>query len=221
MILTCPSCATRYMAEAVSFQPSGRMVRCVHCGHGWFQSPPSHLSMKALPDHTDSGGQNLGEFIPRAAQSQRFFLVGQIVGWVLLLCTIIGISAGAYTYRVEIVGLWPEASTLYSALGLPVNTRGLAFRNASYQEETYDGVPALVVMGEIINTTNTPQLIPNIRISLRDRKSREIFDWTTDPPVDEIAAGEVQSFAARLTRPPQHAQDLVIRFAARSETRSD
>ncbi|HEX7776092.1 MAG TPA: DUF3426 domain-containing protein [Parvibaculum sp.] len=43
MIITCPSCSTRYPVEASSFAPSGRKVRCAKCGHSWHQAPPTDL----------------------------------------------------------------------------------------------------------------------------------------------------------------------------------
>ncbi|MCP5432139.1 MAG: zinc-ribbon domain-containing protein [Alphaproteobacteria bacterium] len=39
MIITCPSCGTRYKSEAARFEPSGRNVRCAKCGHRWYQDP--------------------------------------------------------------------------------------------------------------------------------------------------------------------------------------
>ena len=37
MILTCPSCATRYSVDGARFPAGGRAVRCAKCGHGWHQ----------------------------------------------------------------------------------------------------------------------------------------------------------------------------------------
>jgi predicted Zn finger-like uncharacterized protein len=39
MIITCPSCASRYPVNAASFEPAGRKVRCAKCGHSWHQMP--------------------------------------------------------------------------------------------------------------------------------------------------------------------------------------
>ena len=36
MIITCPSCATRYEIAPKNLGPAGRMVRCTNCSHRWF-----------------------------------------------------------------------------------------------------------------------------------------------------------------------------------------
>jgi predicted Zn finger-like uncharacterized protein len=40
MILTCPSCSTRYTVDEAKFPAAGRMVRCAKCGHSWHQAAP-------------------------------------------------------------------------------------------------------------------------------------------------------------------------------------
>jgi len=38
MILTCPSCDTRYSVDGAKFPAAGRNVRCAKCGHSWHQA---------------------------------------------------------------------------------------------------------------------------------------------------------------------------------------
>lgn len=38
MILTCPSCDTRYSVDGSKFPAAGRTVRCAKCGHSWHQA---------------------------------------------------------------------------------------------------------------------------------------------------------------------------------------
>lgn len=41
MILTCPSCGTRYVVKDGAIPPAGRTVRCAQCKHSWHQEPDS------------------------------------------------------------------------------------------------------------------------------------------------------------------------------------
>ena len=49
MILTCPSCGTRYAIDAAKFPPQGRNVRCAKCGHSWHQAGEAPESAEAAP----------------------------------------------------------------------------------------------------------------------------------------------------------------------------
>ena len=43
MILTCPSCDSRYSVDPALLLPNGRTVRCANCAHTWTEHPPADM----------------------------------------------------------------------------------------------------------------------------------------------------------------------------------
>jgi predicted Zn finger-like uncharacterized protein len=56
MILSCPSCNTRYLVPDAAVGPSGRQVRCANCRHSWFQEP-AILDLEQAPANLFAEGQ--------------------------------------------------------------------------------------------------------------------------------------------------------------------
>lgn len=50
MIITCPSCATRYSLDDSKIPDDGRQVRCVQCSHVWHQDPAEPEDLLSLDE---------------------------------------------------------------------------------------------------------------------------------------------------------------------------
>ena len=72
----------------------------------------------------------------------------------------------------------PQTASFYSLLGLPVNLRGLTFDNVATATEQHEGVPILVVEGNVINATRRTEDVPRLKFILRNGARQEIYPWT-------------------------------------------
>jgi predicted Zn finger-like uncharacterized protein len=233
MILTCPSCGTRYRADAANFSPPGRNVRCAKCGHIWFQPSPE-AEAPPIPESTATAGylpapgasqgqagagRNFGSASAEAGDRHEAYRnrVLQILGIILLLILLAGIGWMAQRYRQTVVRLWPESSRVYSAVGLPVSVGSIAIRNIGLRKESQDGTPVLAVTGRLVNVSGRDQAIPRLLAVLADRSHRELYRWTFDPGVTSLAPGAERDFGTTLPNPPPDAQTVNVNLAADAE----
>ncbi|WP_260483044.1 zinc-ribbon domain-containing protein [Sphingomicrobium flavum] len=67
MILTCPSCSTRYVVKDGAIPPGGRKVRCASCKHSWHQDPDELTQAEAeAPLVDDAAMPPADEPVPEA-----------------------------------------------------------------------------------------------------------------------------------------------------------
>jgi predicted Zn finger-like uncharacterized protein len=250
MILTCPSCRTRYQADSARFAPPGRNVRCAKCGQVWFQPPAEAqpqpeleqvLAPAALPEPVAAAtsaaeAPAISEAVQSveyrssrsssrtAAKSKPKLLrlrmpgLSHVAGWTALAVIVTGIGWAGVQYRKPIASLWPQSASLYAALGMPVNVRGMALVNVSYQQDFEDGQPVLSVSGKVVNISDRELAVPELRAVLTDDSMHELYHWTFDVGVPTLKAGGESSFITRLSSPPAEARNINIRFADSGET---
>lgn len=54
MLIVCPTCATSYMIDPASVEPSGRAVRCARCKATWFATPSKPAGPPSVSSFVDS-----------------------------------------------------------------------------------------------------------------------------------------------------------------------
>ena len=226
MILTCPLCTTRYLADAARFAPPGRNVRCAKCGQVWFQAPAGPESEPepepTIEKQASSGAAVADEmrYTMAAAPPRRRGRAGVLVGalsWASLIVLVLGFGGATMKYRESIASLWPQTATFYAALGMPVNLRGLEFHGVSYRDQVENGEAVLAISGELVNVTAHALPVPPLRVSLSDKDQRELYHWTFDAGVATLAPGARSNFTTRLASPPQDARNVEVRFLRSGE----
>ncbi|MGD2133990.1 MAG: zinc-ribbon domain-containing protein, partial [Maricaulaceae bacterium] len=195
MILTCPSCSTRYFAEGANLGPKGRIVRCAACGHTWRAkeadaAPPppeiddedpeleAALETALGEDVTEVGaGEPAADDAPPSAPKtpERPLAPGapnmraSLIRWGSAGAAVLAGVVLLVIFRVEVVGFWPRAAGVYAAAGFEVTAEGLVFEQIAAEPGYADGEPTLTITAVVRNTTGRPRPVPPVRISLFDQ----------------------------------------------------
>lgn len=114
--------------------------------------------------------------------------------------------------REHVVRTVPDSATVYEHLGMPVNLRGIDFRDVRGANEIVDGVVVLVVEGRLVNISSRVVPLPRLRLAVRDRTGKEIYTWNAAPPKAQLEPGEATPFRSRLASPPPDGASVEVRF---------
>jgi hypothetical protein len=129
----------------------------------------------------------------------------------------LAIITGLVAWRNDVVRWLPQTASLYAAIGMPVNLRGLEFANVKTEQESQDGVPVLVVSGEIVSRSRHAVEVPRLRFAVHNGGGKEIYAWTALPSRNVLTPGAILPFRSRLASPPQEAHQVQVRFFNRRD----
>lgn len=227
MILTCPSCQSRYVVPDSAIGPTGRKVRCANCRHSWFQEPaPLDLNVPTPgpvateprmaepapwpeaptpPDYApappaEAYGYAESDYVRPRRNPARLWTIAAVI--VALLLT------GA-VFAIQYFGL-PEIS---QRIGIPVQSGdALGLTGNAERRALASGNEVLEVRGEIVNRTNEVQRVPQIRAELKDAQDRVVYSWSIAPPVRELQAGGTVTFNSANVDVPRGGRRLSLTF---------
>ena len=186
-------------------------MRCARCGHAWSEHgpldmpgpvrltedasapPPIRTSSTLAPVRDNKGGAGW-------------------LGWAALAVIVGGVLGGAVLARERIVAAWPPAAKLYEMAHLPVERvrARLELQNVRSSQEVDDGVPVLIVEGQVVNVWDQMQEVPKIRIVLRDEARHDVAQWLISVARASLEPGQKAAFRERHERPPPEAKGLVV-----------
>jgi predicted Zn finger-like uncharacterized protein len=120
--------------------------------------------------------------------------------------------------REAIVRHLPQAASVYTAIGMPVNLRGIEIRNVASRLLDDNGVSVLVIDGDLHNITRNKLDVPRLRFAVRGADGQEVYVWSAQADKASLQAGENLNFRRRLAAPPGDGKDVAVRFLTRADT---
>lgn len=134
-----------------------------------------------------------------------------------VILALLVVDAIVVGWRNDFVRVFPQTASFYATLGLPVNLRGVTLTDIATTTEQSDGVPILVVDGNIVNDTRRFVDVPRLKFVVRNGAGDEVYSWTAVAPRPNLPPGESMAFRSRLASPPPDGRDVLVRFVTRRD----
>lgn len=127
----------------------------------------------------------------------------RVIGWIALLLLLAVLAGTLWVGKSRIMALAPGTARFYEMVGLysPV-AQGLELREVISERRVVDGERQLVVEGTIVNVTETPLQVPQIRASLTDGVGTELTQWTFTADSETLPPGGFTTFQTSTSNPP-------------------
>jgi predicted Zn finger-like uncharacterized protein len=135
----------------------------------------------------------------------------------IAVLALLAFNSALVGWRRAVVKIAPQTASLYRAVGLPIDSRGLAITNITTVAQLHEGAPLLLVEGTVASTSTRTVRVPRLRLSLRNTSGQEIYSWSAEPERRTLPPGESLTFHSRLASPPPEAHDVVVRFFNRDD----
>ncbi len=168
------------------------------------------------PDEPEAGTIQRARKTSKVAKEKRTIL--QRILSLPTLIIVLAIALFAIVQgRATVVRHFPQTGSLFAKLGMPVNLRGLVFKDVISKTEFHEGAMVLVVEGVVANLTPRTLDVPRLRFSLRNAAGHEVYAWTALPTRPNLGSGDGLAFRTRLASPPADGRDVIVRFFNRRD----
>lgn len=119
-----------------------------------------------------------------------------------------------FSFRTDIVRMFPDLAGTYEALGLGVNVIGLEFRDVKTLLALRRGADVMQVDARIYSVAPGTVNVPPVVVTLLNDENLPLYEWSVMPSVPSLASGEIVDFSSQVTAPPEGATKVRLTFAS-------
>lgn len=130
------------------------------------------------------------------------------------LCTLVLLIGSGFSFRTDIVRMFPDLAGTYEALGLGVNVVGLEFRDVKTLLALRRGSDLMQVDARIYSVAPGKVDVPPVVVTLLNDENLPLYEWSVAPSVPVLQSGEVVDFSTQVTAPPPGATKVRLTFAS-------
>lgn len=139
---------------------------------------------------------------------------GLLIGWVLFFLVLIGVLAGGWHFRDQVVQKVPQLQKLYDMIDAQLaapGDEGLELRGVTSVLRTIGGDRRMVIEGSVVNVSQEPQAVPLLRALILDSSGNQIAQWDFDPGAKSLDPGDRVEFSTSTSAPEGESQlDLIF-----------
>lgn len=217
MIITCPSCSTKFALPSGAVPKGGRKVKCSKCAHIWLQKSLEELSDR-VPDITPPPKEK--KPVPKGANlpviKESTAAIWAMRASSIALASLIILTVCFFNYRFLPKQLaYSLAIPMRQMIGLG-KTVGLGFTQMRITQGIMDGKIYVVMNGVIKNESEKKKELKHLHVNIMSKGARKMHELI--PEVDiHLAPGEEAEIHQEIANISGNAQDVIIDIGSGAE----
>ncbi|MCB2098209.1 MAG: zinc-ribbon domain-containing protein [Parvularculaceae bacterium] len=134
------------------------------------------------------------------------------IGWSAWIGAIAACAFVAYSYRNNIVAMFPNAKTAYDAVGIEANPYGLKIEGVTHRVAMSAQGPVIEILGRLRNDEKGDVAPPLLQAEALGADGELLSRWTFSARAEKVRAGAFADFSTRAPA-PEGVAEVLLSFA--------